>query len=109
MARNAVRIGWVPMMSRARSIIKIPPALTATPAWAHRDSASTAPGRAELLNHSLHQIGRRRRRTRELVFKFHGIPFERAQLVKRLHLDPLDILHGRDKSCDAINVCRIVR
>ena len=72
-------------------------------------SPSTAPGRAELLNHPFHQIGRRRCGMRELIFELHSVPFERTELMKRLHLDPLDILHGRDKSCDAINVCGIVR
>jgi len=46
---------------------------------------------------------------RELIFELHSVPFERTELMKRLHLDPLDILHGRDKSCDAVNVCGIVR
>ena len=54
------------------------------------------------------QVGRRRRRIRVFVFKAHRLPFECAKLVKRLHLDPFDVLHGSDKSSEAVDVRRII-
>ena len=43
-----------------------------------------------------------------LVFKIHRLPLEGAELVERLHLDPLDVLHRRDELRDALDIGRIV-
>ena len=51
---------------------------------------------------------RGRRRVVVLVFEAHRLPFERAQLVERLHLDPLDVLHRRDEAGDAFDIGGIV-
>src|SRR5262249_49947315 len=108
MARNAVRMGCVPMMSRARSIIGLPLLQKRALGPGAYKSAGTAAGSAKLLKHRLHQIWRGRRCLRKLVFEVHRFPFEGAELMKRLHFNPFHILHGRDKPCDAVDICRIV-
>ena len=42
------------------------------------------------------------------VGQAHRLPLEGAELVERLDLHPLDIFHGRHKSCDAFDIGRIV-
>src|SRR3954451_13211428 len=106
MARNAARIGCVPMMSRARSNISI----ISCWLWTlFRQSTDLAPRLAELRQHPAHQGGRRRVGIGMLVFKIHRLPLERAKLVERLDLDPLDVLHRRDEFGDALDIRRIVR
>src|SRR6476661_1380317 len=104
-ARNAVRIGWLPMMSRARSNMCV------NSPWIGRtsvESACLAPRVAKLADNPVHQIAAGRLGVFELVFKAHRLPLERTHLVKWLHLHPLDVLHGRDKSCDAIDIGGVV-
>ena len=58
--------------------------------------------------HAVDQIGRGRRRIGVLVVEVHRLPFEGAELVERLHLDPLDVLHRRDELRDAFDIRGIV-
>src|SRR5277367_1590963 len=107
MARNAVRIGWDPMMPCAKFImLYLRPCIQFAPL--ERRLAHAATGRTELPKNAIYQFGRRTRGLRLLVFESHCLPFEGAELVKRLHLDPLNILHRRDKASDAFNVIGIV-
>src|SRR3954469_13266375 len=105
-ARNTARIGWLPRMSRARSNIKR--LLLAIGGELVIRSACVAAGSTELVDHTLGEIRRRRRRVDELVFEVHRLPLERAHLMERLHLDPLDVLHRGDEVGDAIDIRRIV-
>src|SRR6478736_7926502 len=105
-ARNTARIGWLPRMSRARSNIKR--LLLAIGGELVIRSACVAAGSTELVDHTLGEFRRRRRRVDELVFEVHRLPLERAHLMERLHLDPLDVLHWGDKSRDALDICGIV-
>src|SRR4029079_16194189 len=43
-----------------------------------------------------------------LVLKLHRLPFERAKLMERLYLDPLDILHRGNEPSDLIDVGGII-
>ena len=70
--------------------------------------AGAAAGGAKLFKHALHQIRSRRCCVRELVFEVHRLPFEGAQLMKRLYLHPFHVLHGRDKPSDTVDVLWIV-
>src|SRR5262245_63907585 len=108
MARNTARIGCVPMISRARSSMLLPPAGTTSPAFLNEQSAGATPRGAELFEHAIHQLGRRRLRIGELVVEPHRLPLEGTELMERLHLDPLDILHRRDEAGDLLYVLRIV-
>src|SRR5215510_13340724 len=105
MARNAVRIGCVPMISRAKSI------MTETP---HSDSVKlrltdAAPRRAELLEDSVYQFRRRPLGIDMLVFETHRLPFERAELMERLDFYPFDVFHRRDKFGDPFDIGGIIR
>src|SRR5260370_29067116 len=102
MARKAVSMGWLPMISRARSNMSDLPRSTFG-----RLACSTARV-TELSDDSVHQVPARWRRIEVLVFEANRLPLERSHLVERLHLHPLHVLHGRDKSCDTVDVRRIV-
>src|ERR1700746_3028827 len=98
-------MGWLPMMSRAISNI----CLSSPRIGRMIDlSACLAPRGSELPNHPVHQVSAGRLSIFELVFEAHRLPLERAHLVERLHFDPLDILHGCDKSRDAVDIRGIV-
>src|SRR5262249_38132645 len=71
--------------------------------------ARTATCRAKLLDDSVHQFRRRRRRIGVLVFEIHRLPLKLAHLVKWLNLDPFDVLHRRNEFGDAIDIGRVVR
>jgi hypothetical protein len=71
-------------------------------------SATAAAGGAELFDHTFDQVGGGRRCIGVLVFKVHCLPVECAELVERLHLDPLDIPHGSDKSRDPVDIREVV-
>ena len=43
-----------------------------------------------------------------LVVEPHRLPFEGAELMERLHLDPLDVLHRRDEARDLLDIGGIV-
>ena len=43
-----------------------------------------------------------------LVWEVHGLPFERAELMEGLHLDPLDVLHRRHEPGDAFDIGWVV-
>src|SRR5947209_12161359 len=105
MARNAARIGWVPMMSRARFNMAFPRFEMVA---VNCGSAGVAPRRTELLDHARGELGRRRWRVVERVVESHRLPFEGAELMERLHLDPLDVLHGRDEARDLVDIGDIV-
>src|SRR5262245_37649732 len=105
MARNAVRIGCDPMILRASSIMTETPlqgSLKLTLTYAH-------PCLAELLEHPFYQFRRGSLRIDMLVFEADRLPFERAELMEGLDLDPLDILHRRDKFGDPFDIGGIVR
>src|SRR5947199_7680255 len=101
MARNVARMGWAPMMSRMVSSMNN---LLA----ASRLARLAARG-AELSEHAIQQVGRRRGCAGVFVVEIHRLPLEGAELVERLHLDPLDVLHRGDESGDSIDVRRIIR
>ena len=82
------------------------PAQELLSAVTHPHLARTAACRSELFEDALHQIRRRRWGMSVLVFKVHRLPFEGAELMERLDLDPLDILHGRNERGDAFDVRR---
>src|SRR6476646_9641755 len=100
MARKAVRMGWVPIISRAKSIMAKSPRIQI---YGNMLTSPTT-GRAKVFDHSVRQIGGRWRRISVLVFKIHRLPLELAHLVERLYLDPLDVLHRRDESGDPFDI-----
>src|SRR5258706_7903592 len=102
MARKAVSMGWLPMISRARSNMSDLPVSTSS-----RLACSTARV-TELSDDSVHQVPAGWRRIEVLVFEANRLPLERSDFVERLHLHTLAVLHGRDKSRDTVAVRRIV-
>src|SRR6266403_2693588 len=102
MARKAVSIGWLPMISRARSSMSDLPGSTCS------QLAYSTARVTELSDDSVHHVPAGWRRIEVLVFEANRLPLERSHLVERLHLHPLDVLHGRDKSRDTVDVRRIV-
>src|SRR5260370_2009917 len=103
MARKAVSMGWLPMISRARSNMSDLPGSTSS-----RLACSTARV-TELSDDSVHQVPARWRRIEVLVFEANRLPLERSHLVERLHLHPLPVLHRRHKSPPTFDVRRTVR
>src|ERR1043166_7725522 len=97
MARKTARIGWVPMISRARSNTARSPALIENWSCEGRPSSGPTARRPELFDHAVHQVRGRRRRIVVFVAEPHRLPFELTELMKRLHLDPRDVLHGRNE------------
>src|SRR6187399_3359352 len=93
-------MGWLPMMSRARSNM-----ISGLPKLA---SAHPAACRAELPDHPIHQLPAGRRSIEKLVVEPDRLPLEGAHLVERLHLDPFDVLHRRNEPGDALDVGGIV-
>src|SRR3954454_24321107 len=102
MVRNIVSIGWLLMMSRARSSICL------SPGGLKRRLADAATRIAELPDHPVHQIAAWGLRISQLVFEIQGLPLEFTHLVERLHLDPFDVLHRRHESGDSLDVGGIV-
>src|ERR1700710_2189141 len=94
-------MGWLPMISRAVSNMPDPPIAP------DRLACSTARV-AELSDDPVHHLPAGRWRVEGLIFEAHRLPLELTHLVERLHLHPLDVLHGRDKSRDTIDVRWIV-
>src|SRR6185369_1647902 len=88
------------MISRARSSMFLP----------RNRLSSTHPAacRAELPDHPIHQLPAGRRSIEKLVVDPHRLPLEGTHLVERLHLDPLDVLHRRDKTSDAVDIGGII-
>src|SRR5271166_4666651 len=109
MARNAARIGCVPMISRARSIMTASPNMKKKAGSRKAGSAGVAARCMELADHASDEVGGRSLGVGELVVEVQRLPFESAELVERLDLHPLHILHGSDKLRDTIDVRRIVR
>src|SRR5262245_7134233 len=52
---------------------------------------------AKLADDPAHQFAGGRRRIVVLVVEAHRLPLELTHLMEGLHLDPFDVLHGRDK------------
>src|SRR4029077_10363990 len=75
---------------------------------ASSQSARGAGRGSKLFDPPIYKVGRGRLRVRMLVIKLHRLPFERAKLMERLHLDPLDILHRGDEPGDLIDVGGII-
>src|SRR3954454_16605062 len=92
------------MMSRASSI------MTGVPTLSRRETPSAGPATClmELMEHTIDQVGRGRRRIGVFVVQIHGLPFEGTELMEGLHLDPLDVLHRRDEFRDTLDIRRIV-
>src|SRR3954453_18081342 len=93
-------MGWLPIISRARSNMSDLPGY-------NRLAYSTACG-SELSYDPTHQISAGWRSVEVLVFQTHRLPLELAHLMEWLHLDPFDIFHGRDEPSDALNIRRII-
>src|ERR1700761_8001991 len=92
------------MMSRARSNILETPRTGLT-----LDRSTYVASRGpELPDHSIDQIPVGRQRICEPVFKTYRLPLERTHLMERLHFDPLDVLHRRDKSRYAVDIRGII-
>ena len=72
------------------------------------DQRAWQPAARNCSMHAIDQVGRRRRRIGVLVVELHRLPFEGTELMERLHLDPLDVLHRRDKFGDAFDIGGIV-
>src|ERR1700757_2286510 len=96
-------MGWLPMMSRARSNMCLN-----SLGLAGYQSAGLASRGTELFDHPVHQIAAGRLGVFELVVEADRLPLERTHLVEWLHFHPLDVLHGRDKFCDAVDVGGVV-
>src|SRR4051812_4775062 len=69
------------------------------------DAAASLP---KLFDDAIDQLRTRQGSVVMRVLQVHGFPFESTQLMEGLHLDPLDVLHGSDKLCDALNIGWIV-
>src|ERR1700761_6412436 len=108
MARKIVRMGCVPMMVRAKSNIMSPPKCVYRPPSPSRSSRA-APCVAELFEYAVHQGRCRRRRLGKPVVEGHRVPFEGAELVEGLYLDPFDVRHRGDEVGNSFDVLGIVR
>src|SRR5262245_50649354 len=106
MARNAVRMGCVPMISRARSIMTKTPGMKNLRKVRLTDAAAC---RAELLEDPVYQFRRGPLGIDMLVLETYCLPFESAELVERLDFHPLDVFHRRDKFGDPFDIGGIVR
>ena len=85
------------------------PRLDVSPGLAEGRSAGAAARGTELFEHATRSSsGVGARRVGVLVVELHRLPFERAELMERLHLDPLDILHRRDEPGDLLDIGGIV-
>src|SRR5258705_11570663 len=85
------------MISRARSSMFVLPRN-----WL--SSTHLAACLAELPNDPIHQVPAGRRSIEKFVVEPHRRPLEGTHLMERLYLDPLDVLHRRDESSDAVDV-----
>ena len=78
------------------------------PAPASR-SAGVATGRMKLAEHAMDEAGRGRWCLGVLVAEIERLPLVGAELMEGLHLNPLDISHGRNELGDAIDIWGVIR
>src|SRR5580704_2910138 len=108
MARKIVRMAWLPRIWRTVSNMRFSPARIRRVRLAMTQSAGVAARGTELFDNAVGEFGSRRCRIRVLVFQIHRLPLERTELMKRLHFDPLDVLHRRHEARDAFDIRRVV-
>src|SRR3954454_3880883 len=101
MARKAVRIGWLPRVSRASS------SMLALPDQMRVLARATARG-SELSKNPVDQFRAWCRCIVVLVVEAHRLPLEGTHLMKWLDLNPFHVLHRRHEACDTLDVGRIV-
>ena len=79
------------------------------PVQVMRRSAGVAARRMKLAEHAMDEAGSGSWRLGVLVVEIERLPLEGAELMEGLHLHPLDISHGSDEPCDAIDIGQVVR
>src|SRR5579864_7192437 len=108
MARNTVSMGCVPRISRVVSTMTFSPAFDLNRTTYSQNSTCIAASRAKLFDHAVDQLRRRPWCIEMLVREVHRLPLEGAELMKRLHLDPLDVFHRCDKPRDTVDIRGVV-
>src|ERR1043166_2506939 len=95
------------MISRAKSNMAISPVPSS-----RRDRGRSVSGRDSpppgTARSPIYQLRRTPLRNAAVVNQPPGFPFERAELMERLDLDPFDVLHGRDEPRDPVDIGGVV-